>query len=150
MATSLPLQNIARLVEPTDPPLVGPGQMRLYNYYAPGLKAGDYEIEAEQLITAQSDKWGTETLRVYNRAVQTPDPQVSKPQVFEVVAPQFNLDPKLINSYYPPDGHQDEGRILPHIVLNDPHLPWERAAGNSFPDIVSSNQDKPRNMVPWV
>jgi hypothetical protein len=43
--------------------------------------------------------------------------------------PGFALDPNTINSYYPPDGHQDESRILPHIVLNDPHYPWEIAAG---------------------
>ncbi len=54
------------------------------------------------------------------------------PQKFNVVAPQFSLDPKLINSYYPPDGHQDEARVLPHIVFNDPHLPWERDAGFSI------------------
>jgi hypothetical protein len=39
------------------------------------------------------------------------------PQEFTVVAPQFNLDPKLIDSYYPPDGHQDECRILPHLGI---------------------------------
>ena len=53
-------------------------------------------------------------------------------QTFEVVAPQFSIDPKIINSYYPPDGHQDEARILPHIVFSDPHAPWYRPAGVSF------------------
>ena len=45
--------------------------------------------------------------------------------------PSSLLTPKLINTYYPPTGHQDEARILPHIVFNDPHVPWFREAGRS-------------------
>jgi len=37
------------------------------------------------------------------------------------MAPQFSLD-----------SNQDEGRVLPHIVISDPHFPWERDAGHSF------------------
>jgi hypothetical protein len=75
-----------------------------------------------------------------------------------VVAPQFTLDPKFINTYYPPNGHQDEGRILPHIVFNDPHVPWFREAGTADwmsepidkdpPD--STDQNAGRNFVPWL
>ena len=71
-------------------------------------------------------------------------------------APQFNLDPKLVNTYYPPSGHQDDPRILPHIVFNDPHAPWLRRPGLSYdwlkeptdPDPAQSGA--PRNMVPWM
>jgi hypothetical protein len=83
-------------------------------------------------------------------------------QQLSVVAPQFSLDPKVIDSFYPPPGHQDEGRILPHIVFNDPHMPWVRYPGltdqfhgpvdfDSLPD--PRNPPSPRgfrNMVPWM
>jgi len=81
-------------------------------------------------------------------------------QEFEVIAPQFSLDPKLINSYYPPNGHSDEGRILPHIVFQDPHVPWYRPAGLSLwmTDAVDTNsletepQPNPdgHNFMPWM
>lgn len=71
-------------------------------------------------------------------------------------APQFNLDPKLINTFYPPSGHQDEGRILPHIVFNDPHVPWLREAGVSYSflsdpiDPSTTPGPSGRNLVPWM
>jgi hypothetical protein len=81
-------------------------------------------------------------------------------QKFQVIAPRFSLDPKLINSYYPPSGHSDEGHILPHIVFQDPHVPWYRPAGLSpwMTDAVDTNSldDDPipnpagHNFVPWL
>jgi hypothetical protein len=151
-------------------------KMKLYSYFKPSLEAGTYSIYAEQNITINekenkpklTENGHPQTLRVWNRKVEppppppastTPPPETSKwpplpePQVFEVVAPQFNLDPKLINSYYPPDGHQDEARILPHSVFNDPHLPWERDPGKQVfglydQDPVDSTNF--RSMVPWL
>jgi hypothetical protein len=173
VARKVALQHMGRLVDekagrPTDPPLLQPNQIQLYSYYKPGLLAGHYQIEAEQLITSRGP-YGTETLRVYNRKKAVPDPPQIEPQDFEVIAPQFSLDPKLVDSYYPPDGHQDEGRVLPHLVLNDPHFPWERQADTSLhllydPDKnatgkfldakgkVVDNETKAskRNAVPWV
>lgn len=60
-----------------------------------------------------------------------PGASAAEQQYFNVAAPQFNIDPKLIDTFYPPSGHSDEGRILPHIVFSDPHAPWFRAAGVS-------------------
>lgn len=82
-------------------------------------------------------------------------------QEFEVIAPQFSLDPKLINSYYPPSGHSDEGKILPHIVFQDPHVPWYRPAGLSpwmteAVDTTSPLNPDPQpnadghNFMPWM
>jgi hypothetical protein len=45
---------------------------------------------------------------------------------------------------YPPQGHADNVEILPHVVLNDPHLPWERVASKT------PEEDKDRNRVPWL
>lgn len=78
-------------------------------------------------------------------------------QGFNVVAPQFSLDPGLINSFYPPAGHQDEGRVLPHVVFNDPHVPWLRDAGTSSwatSPIAGAPVGGPswagRSRVPWM
>ncbi|KAF2273525.1 uncharacterized protein EI97DRAFT_503392 [Westerdykella ornata] len=62
-------------------------------------------------------------------------------QTFEVQAPRWSLEAKDIHSTYPPQGHADDPRILPHVVLNDPHLPWERSVGE---------EDDGFNQVPWL
>jgi hypothetical protein len=155
---------------------LGPNQIQLYSYYRPGLLAGNYNIFAEQVIHTDSPKHGSQKLRAYNRGISVPYNEAQgtddiTPQEFEVIAPQFSLDPKLINSYYPPDGHQDEARILPHLVINDPHFPWERSPGLAFPDAIDPDvvdkkggkwfdedgkvttdltKARMRNMVPWV
>lgn len=143
-------------------------RMKLYSYFKPSLQAGTYSIYAEQnihLTDTEGKKNLTDangkpqSLRVWNRMVEPPNPDTKpppmpEPQVFEVVAPQFSLDPKLINSYYPPDGHQDEARILPHICFSDPHLPWERDPGKFVygpRDPESPSDPKTyRSMVPWL
>jgi hypothetical protein len=147
--------------------------MQLFSYYKPGLTAGNYAITAEQFVTTKHGTDPAQSLRICNwkgkRETPIPADQASEPQIFEVMAPQFGLDPKLVNSFYPPEGHQDEGRILPHIVMNDPHFPWERDAdvglgGLRDPDVDSSGNtlDKSgkvttdpsqiayRSIVPWV
>lgn len=78
-----------------------------------------------------------------------------------MIAPQFSLDPKLVNSYYPPNGHADEGDILPHIVFNDPHVPWYRPAGlspwmtksvdvNSLDEQPQISETAGHNFMPWL
>ncbi|KAE8445353.1 hypothetical protein EG329_013475 [Mollisiaceae sp. DMI_Dod_QoI] len=119
--------SLTRDGESTDPDDLLPDQMRLFSYYKPGLMANNYVIEARQHISAPVDS-GTQTLDILNTRLLNTTNSLD-PQEFEVIVPRFSLDPTLINTYYPPDGHQDEGRILPHIVLEDPHYPWEISAG---------------------
>jgi hypothetical protein len=175
MARILTLQHMEKLVrtadgDPPPPPLLAPNQIQLHSYYKPGLLAGNYTIEAEQSIVSEGQN-GEEKLAIYNRRKADPiqDPPIIAPQHFEVVAPQFSLDPKLVNSHYPPDGHQDEARVLPHIVLSDPYFPWERKADNSIAEVQDGDlnaagqfldasgsvvsdetQAAKRNAVPWV
>ncbi|KAH7227157.1 uncharacterized protein BKA55DRAFT_584232 [Fusarium redolens] len=136
-------------------PLLGKGEMRLYSFYKPSLQAKDYTINATQTITS-----GTQKLTLYNTKPDVSDLGMAG-QRFEVIVPRFGLDTKLINTYYPPDGHQDEARILPHIVLNDPHYPWEISPGVTanmneeidFGPVVGSDgktKTVARSMVPWV
>ncbi|KJX99851.1 hypothetical protein TI39_contig350g00005 [Zymoseptoria brevis] len=165
---------------PPGPPPLEQNRMRLFSYYKPGLEAGNYHIEAEQRITSQSYSssknpphvWESATKRVFNKVPGDTAPDSVRPvlaQDFQVMAPQFSLEREMINSYYPPEGHQDEGRILPHIVLNDPHFPWERDAGTfeaagavnhesigsmKDPDLdKAGHQVSPlqyRSKVPWI
>jgi hypothetical protein len=153
MARALTLKNIARQIkqangtEATDPAELPPGYMQLYSFYKPGLEAGDYSIDATQVIDVH-DPTHNPVMTVTNYFTNTPDPSAASAvrtgtfpgvpaglskgvQNFEVVAPQFSLPDGVVHSYYPPDGHQDEGRVLPHLVFNDPHLPWERWCGTT-------------------
>nr|OQO29955.1 hypothetical protein B0A51_02546 [Rachicladosporium sp. CCFEE 5018] len=182
MARDIPLRHMAKFLAanagtPFEPPLVKPGEMQLYSYYRPGLLAGDYSINVEQVIESDSyeskdppndhDKgWRRKKLTKQNRREASQNVFIPAPQEFEVMAPQFAIERSMVNSYYPPDGHQDEARILPHIVLNDPHFPWERHAGAGVlmpdlcdPDLESDRvtpktSDPPTNMfrsaVPWL
>src|SRR5436190_22891149 len=178
LTRKVPLQHTLKLVQtaagnPPEPPKLDSNQIQLYSYYVPGLLAQVYSIKAEQRITADNGDWGEELYHVYNRSKDPakPAPDRTKfqdnpdiePQEFEVIAPQFSIDPKLVNSYYPPDGHQDESRSLPHICLSDPHLPWERRADvldKQLPDpdkildggghVVVDPKGPMRNAIPWV
>ncbi|KAF1834717.1 hypothetical protein BDW02DRAFT_325202 [Decorospora gaudefroyi] len=136
---------VKRAREPgkNDPEKLDKDQMRLYSYYKPSLVAGEYVVEAVQKINS-----GEQTLEIKNVLASDSEVRTLEPQAFEVVVPRFSLDRDIINSYYPPDGHQDEGRILPHIVLNDPHYPWEILPGTK--EKLHSQIDNDRGMVPWV
>ncbi|KAH6871249.1 hypothetical protein B0T10DRAFT_500717 [Thelonectria olida] len=130
MARSLADHIVKRAIATAigEPPADGSdlplGHQKLFTFCRPSLDPGVYGIEAIQEIHAPNG----ETLSVFNYDSTASSPQPVSLQTFTVIAPQFQLDPKDINSYYPPDGHVDEGRILPHIVFNDPHVPWQRPA----------------------
>lgn len=123
--------------------------MRLYRYYKPSLDPGLYGIEAKQTVKASIAGQADSTLTVFNYETSQATNLGTDPnnpnaptllQQFNVIAPQFSMDPKLVNSVYPPPGHADEGRVLPHIVFNDPHLPWER--------VIQVNSDVQINLPP--
>ncbi|KAG4435923.1 hypothetical protein IFR05_008580 [Cadophora sp. M221] len=158
MARVLVKKNVAAAIklatgEDPLPDRLPPGHMRLFSYYKPSLKAGLYGIEAQQAVAVGSDTlpiWNYEGAEVNLKT----NPKPVLRQKFQVQAPQFSLDPKLVNTFYPPDGHQDEGRILPHIVFNDPHVPWLREAGVAYKflsdPIDLDAKGKGRNLVPWM
>ncbi|KAL8769555.1 MAG: hypothetical protein Q9209_004486 [Squamulea sp. 1 TL-2023] len=108
-------------------PPIENGLQKLYNHSLPALLEGVYGIEAKQTIQTANEE-----LHIYNFDSATPTPALPGQdypvalQKVTVQAPRFQLDPKVINSYYPPDGFTEQARILPHIVFNDPHVPWER------------------------
>lgn len=123
-----------------------PGQQELKSYWAPGLDAG----QKHRVTVSQS--------------IQAPENQqlaLEAEQDFFVDAPQFSLPDGSVHSTYPPAGYSDDHRILPHIVLTDPHLPWERLgspqAGSNAQLrekvrlMAAGSSDAPvRNRVPWL
>lgn len=89
---------------------IAAGDIQLYDNYVPNLKGGNYKINVTQTL-----KGGT---------AQTFDSQ----QRFTVAAPQIAMNKESIINQYPPDGSTGiYGEVLPHIVLKDPMLPWQRA-----------------------
>ncbi|KAI0447283.1 hypothetical protein F4803DRAFT_364629 [Xylaria telfairii] len=123
--------NALLLGEEDEGPDLLPGQEKLNSYWAPSLLAGpEYTITAEQTVKEPNSD---EPLLLTSK------------QPFIVDAPRFSLPEGSVYSIYPPSGYPVENRILPHVVLNDPHLPWERVGSPSSIDI-----EDPRNRVPWL
>ncbi|KAF8457873.1 hypothetical protein BDZ91DRAFT_837736 [Kalaharituber pfeilii] len=121
-----------------EPPILQPGQEQLFSYYAPALDAGVYTVTATQDINSPQT---TETYSL---------PEAGAPksvQKFEVVAPRFNLPDDAIHSSYPPQGYGALANTLPHVVLTDPHLPWDRFA-SKYPS--DHDPEFNRNRVPWL
>jgi hypothetical protein len=129
--TDLPAREII------SPP--APGDVVLYSFYEPSLKAGAYTINISQRVHLPNDPTDVDKHLLVdgtNTVLQQP---------FEVVAPQFAIDPKDIHSTYPPQGHADQPNVLPHIIFNDPHLPWERG-----PDLDAQESKDNVNSLPWL
>ncbi|KAJ4854229.1 uncharacterized protein T069G_11208 [Trichoderma breve] len=126
------------------------GQQKLNSYWAPGLEAGkEHIVSVEQDINPNTTKKGSKKLHL------------TAEQGFFVDAPQFSLPDGSVHSTYPPAGYSDDHRILPHIVLTDPHLPWERLGSpkqgtnaelrEKVRLMAQGSEEKPvRNRVPWL
>lgn len=124
-------KGLALLGEDDDGPDLLPGEERLNSFWAPSLVAGpQYTITAEQTVTAMNND---QPLLLLSQ------------QTFSVDAPQFMLPEQSVYSVYPPSGYPEENRMLPHVVLSDPHLPWERIGSPS----TEGNGDT-RRRVPWL
>lgn len=91
------------------------GDLQLYDYYRPALEADNYYITVEQ------------TLTVPDEAGLLKKHSFKTTQEFIVAAPQFTLSPtEIINQYPPANSTGRYGEVLPHLVLKDPMLAWER------------------------
>jgi hypothetical protein len=90
----------------------------------PLLQAGDYEITAKQKVWIANPTEEQKAMEGNKELVINGDGK--RVQKFSVSIPQFSLPPGVVHSCYPPNGSSALSNVLPHIVFNDPHLPWER------------------------
>ncbi|KAE8356856.1 hypothetical protein BDV28DRAFT_154359 [Aspergillus coremiiformis] len=114
-----------------DEEYLEPGEQRLRSFHRPGLLGGEYIIDVEQDITVSTH----------------PPKSVPASQSFYVNYPQFQLPDGAIHSVYPPQGHEEWVTALPHVVFNNPSLPWEWE-GSFDEDPIDYKQN--RNRVPWL
>lgn len=118
---------------------LNPGEEKLNSYWAPGLAAGPrHRVNVTQIIDANNAEREELTL--------------TAEQDFFVDAPQFSLPSGSVHSVYPPSGYSDDHRILPHVVLTDPHLPWERRGSPKSVALAAAAKpgEPARNRVPWL
>ena len=102
------------------------GQIQFYDNYVPPLEAGTYTIAANQDVSVTGASISPFT------------------QQFLVAAPQYSIDTAQIINMFPPAGSTGKyAGVLPHIVLKDPMLPWER----SMPKIGTQDFDY---QAPWM
>jgi hypothetical protein len=109
------------------------GDMQLFDYYEPPLRAGNYFITVEQRLTSpQTDQ--------HEAINQTFGAQ----QEFLVTGPQFTLSATQIVNRYPLAGSTGKyGDVLPHIVLKDPMLAWER-------EMEEGQKNRQVDPTPWL
>ncbi|MCE7996839.1 MAG: hypothetical protein HEP71_33065 [Roseivirga sp.] len=89
---------------------VAAGDIQLYDNYVPNLKGGNYKVNVTQTLSGGT----SQSFNTHQR--------------FTVAAPQIAMNKESIINQYPPDGSTGiYGEVLPHIVLKEPMLPWERA-----------------------
>ena len=110
---------------------IPPYQVAFYDSYTPPLLADDYTFVVDQKLAGGG---GTITEQ---RATQD----------FSVVAPRFALDPSEIQSVFPPANSTGPyGEKLPHVVLTERALPWERLLGRNLPALANPNAKS----YPWL
>lgn len=91
------------------------GSVSFMQYLLPALRTGDFSITATQAVSVSGDG---ETL-------------LAK-QSFVIKGLRYSLDDSGVDSVFPPPGSQGEfGNVLPHVVLTDPTLPWQRSPSAS-------------------
>jgi hypothetical protein len=90
------------------------GDLRLYDDYRPSLAAGNWYLEAHHAVLQGSTPVNTSALGAVQEVV--------------VSAPQLSLDSTEILAVHPPASSTGQyANELPHVVISEPMLPWERS-----------------------
>jgi hypothetical protein len=121
-------------------PVLPLGDVRFYDNYLPLLDAGDYQLVIQQLINSSD--------ATHPLSEKAPDPPLT--QAFSVVAPRFALASTEVQSMFPASNASGAfGQNLPHVVLMQRALPWERELA-----IKGQNLPPPANpkveTYPWM
>jgi len=109
--------------------------IRFYNRYELPLDAGDYSISV------------TQDVKSTDQALPLTQ-SFSATQNFSVIAPRFSLPSTDVQSVFPPanaTGAFDQN--LPHIILSQRGLPWERELAHSGLPTTSNTSI---NAFPWL
>ncbi|RSM02303.1 hypothetical protein CDV31_010952 [Fusarium ambrosium] len=108
------------------------GHQKLYSYFPPRLDGGKQTITTTQEIFAEG--------ATDDQGRKLEDKTTTK--TFLVQAPQFSLPDGCVHSVNPAPGGLAAAETLPHIVFNDPHLPWERR--------IDKEDETRRERMPWL
>ncbi|MDQ3919064.1 MAG: hypothetical protein M3348_11360, partial [Acidobacteriota bacterium] len=120
-----PLRRGALARLPAPPPA---GSIQFFDGYFPALTANTYTIDIKQVVSGQGSA-----------------PTYEVTQGFVVQAPEFVIDPGIIQTIFPPNGSSDiYGQELPFVVLTDPSLPWERSL------VPGEDQPNPASPLAWM
>ncbi|KAK3336421.1 hypothetical protein B0T19DRAFT_396174 [Cercophora scortea] len=107
--------------------VLGVGEQEVVSFLKPSLEGGEYVVATTQTLTTTNN---------------TPVVKIGE-QEFTVMTPKYKVPDNALKSIYPPLGYGAPVETLPHIVFNDPYLPWERDASSLI---------KPSSVyrVPWL
>ncbi|HEY4281183.1 MAG TPA: hypothetical protein VGM91_23415 [Conexibacter sp.] len=108
------------------------GTVEFVQHILPGLDPGEYMLTASQTVSTQTQTLG-------NR------------YFFAVQGPRFALDPGELFATYPPDQATGEfDATLPHAVLTNRTLPWQRFPTLEEPERRFAGTPHDRDIPSWL
>src|SRR5262245_5797588 len=108
------------------------GTVEFVQHILPGLDSGEYMLSVSQSVSTQSGQFG-------NR------------YFFSVQSPRFALDPSEVFATYPPDQAEGEfNATLPHVVLTNRTLPWQRNPTLEEPNLKFPDGKHDRDIPTWL
>lgn len=108
------------------------GTVEFVQHVLPGLDDGAYMLSVSQSVSTQAPAFGNDYF-------------------FAVLGARFALDPSDIFATYPPDQAEGEfNATLPHIVLANRTLPWQRFPTLKEPDRLYPDNRHDRDIPTWL
>jgi hypothetical protein len=90
--------------------------VELHDHYLPALPAGDYRVEVTHRLLTGTGEDARPVGETFTAA-----------QRLTVRGPQIAIDTTAVIARQPPaNGRGRYAEVLPHLILGDPVLPWER------------------------
>jgi hypothetical protein len=108
------------------------GTANFIQHNLPGLDAGAYMLKVSQTVSTQA----------------TP---LENTYFFAVQSPRFTLNATDVYAMFPPDLAEGEfDNTLPHIVLTNRTLPWQRYPTTEAPDREFPDRKHDRDIPTWL